>query len=185
MDVLKKLGGSPQGGNLKSTSFFLILNAAAVLVGALFKDQCNNGAAEYLLAAGALGLAVSALTLLIILFLRYVFKGGLISGGEGCALGAGCCLYFFLQLAIFFTQVIIMFWGFAVILPAYSTWTYDEDDMKNDNSNYCAKAPFMFAFVITVIKCVLFVAAAPVLLICCCCCAGAAGVAAASQDSKA
>lgn len=183
MDVLKMLGGSPSGGNVKSTSFFLILNAAAVLVGALFKDQCNNGAAEYLLAAGALGLAVSALTLLIILFIRYVFKGGLISGGEGCALGAGCCLYFFLQLAVLFAQVIIMFWGFAVILPAYSTWTYGEADV--DDNNYCAKAPFMFAFVITVIKCVLFVAAAPVLLICCCCCAGAAGVAAASQDSKA
>jgi len=149
------------GGNLSSTIFFLVYNAVAVLIGVLYKDDCKNGADFYLLAAGGLGVAVSALTLVVILIMKYACQGKDIV--------KMCAVVWFLRLAVSITQVIVMFWGFGAIFPKYANWKNDEDSKKLDT--YCASVPMMFAFVILTIKCIVFIFFSLIVSCCLCCCA--------------
>jgi len=63
-----------------------------------------------------------------------------------------------------FAHFCVMIWGSVVVFGQYSQWTYEE---KNSEF-YCAYTPFMFAFVILVLKWSFFL-----FILCCmvCCCA--------------
>merc|ERR1712080_644882 len=174
----------PDNNNNLMNLILLGINIAAVIVGYTYASDCDNGADTYLLYSGSLGLAVSIVTLLFLISLCF------------CPCFAPCssALYVIMNMVIAGTQLIVLIWGFAVIFPAYSEWTYDtaegsgvsphlggseltsdvistesSDLSPGDDLNYCAKSPMLFAFTLLIIRAVIFGGFA---LVCCCgCCA--------------
>jgi len=166
-----------RGSNGCASIIFLAVNIAEVIVGVMYWDDCNLEAAKYLYYSGILGLSVSAISLFFTFCLGFMACcaacDNKISDGEACALGVGCCLHWLVQMAVGVTQIVIMIWGFAVIFPSYSTWEYENVPAENDN--FCHYTPYMFAFVLLIIQCVVLCLVAPCII--CCCFCGAAGAA--------
>jgi len=68
-------------------------------------------------------------------------------------------------------QFCIFLWGTIIVFGYYSTWSYDIDSVTNtsdgeDKIYYCNYTPYMFAFVLLILKWVLL----PCILVACCCC---------------
>lgn len=69
--------------------------------------------------------------------------------------------------AIGLAQFCIFLWGTIVVFGHYSGWTYNALELLSPDKYYCAYTPFMFAFVLLILKWVLL----PFIIVFCCCCA--------------
>merc|ERR1719175_397883 len=117
--------------------------------GISYQDDCENGATDYLVTGGA-----------IILLLAIC--DDLISKSESCVIRTLLCILGFLPLV----SLVVIIWGAFVIFPAYSTWTFADED--SGVPDYCAKPPFLCAFVLLILDSVaiLFL----IVCLCCLCC---------------
>lgn len=116
------------------------------------KDSCTNGAAYWLYVAGICSLVTSILQSCAKIVNKFG-KEGTEKAGNSLWIAEPCTLI----------------WGSTVVFGAWAEWTYDES--YAGDANYCPYTPMMFAFVLLILKWVLF----PAVIVCfclCLCCGG-------------
>jgi|ERR1711909_7839 len=136
----------------------LIFGCVMVGVGVSYRDQCQNGAAEYLYYAGIITIVCNLVGSLLVCFKTYAEKDGNISCVESC----GICLLSITNCCLLISSIVLLFWGSVVVFGAYSAWKYDGDDVLDPQ--YCHYTPFMTAFVILILNWIML----PFLIVCSC-----------------
>ena len=119
----------------------LVLYLPMVIIGYQNNGLCEMDAPLYLLIGGGIGLVMTLMKIIAILTPSDCddkFVNGL------------------MPVAIVF-DFGVMIWGSIVVFGAYSSWSYDEKDINNndDDLSYCPYTPFMLAFVILILEWVL------------------------------
>jgi len=135
----------------------LVLGCVMVGIGSSYRDECPNGAAEYLFIAGIIMIVCNLLGSLLICFKTYAEKDGNISCMESC----GICILSLTNCCIAISSIVILIWGSVVVFGAYAGWKDDGDVL---DPLYCHKTPFMTAFVILILQWVML----PFLIVCSC-----------------
>jgi len=140
----------------------LIIGGTMLGFGISYQDDCENGATDYLVTGGAIILAINILPFIIAIVLLLAICDDVISKSESCVIRTLLCILGFLPLV----SLVVIIWGAFVIFPAYSTWTFADED--SGLPDYCAKPPFLCAFVLLILDSVaiLFL----IVCLCCLCC---------------
>jgi hypothetical protein len=117
----------------------LPLSIAMIVIGDQYNtlDSCSIQISQVLEVMGALMLFQAILLTML----------GLAFGTEAVECGTLWAMVVVTGLAQFGVQI----WASVVVFGAYQTWEYED----NSSENYCEYTPFMFAFVILIIKWVL------------------------------
>lgn len=126
-----------------------VLGIVMLSIGGVYYPECNFDATTYLVVGGAIMLITNILSIVAILT-PFEWDDKLTKS---------------LTPMIGLVQFGIFLWGTIVVFGSYSSWTYDVG--SNDEKYYCAYTPYLFAFVLLIIKWVLL----PFILALCCCCA--------------
>jgi len=131
--------------------------------------NCEFDAPLFLFIGGILGIIIHGFGVITAFATWCAERDGVVTEGEKCGLNilkcfGGCATFF-----VIIGELIILIWGSVVVFGNYSEWTDDETkrDDGDDATEYCHYTPFMFAFVLLIIRWVL-IALVP---FCLCCCA--------------
>lgn len=136
----------------------IIYGAIMTAVGYTYKDECNNGAAEWLAHFGIV-LLCSEVIVIMTSICCYTDNRGEQSMCFNCA-----------TLINVVINVMVTIWGSVVVFGAWADWTDNVDEI--DENNYCHKVPMLTAFILLILRWVLV----PTILCCCCCAAFGLGV---------
>ena len=112
-------------------------------IGYHYKDDWQNGAANWLFIAGILGLVIQAL----IVWAKIIPK----ISKDSCIETPIQAVNSSTMAILAIVEFAILIWGSVVVFGSWSKWTR-KDPISND---YCAFTPMMTAFVILIIKWVL------------------------------
>ena len=146
--------------------FGMLLGCFMLAIGYHYLDDCQNGAANWLLIAGILELFIQAFIVLAKICQKVSNKVGKGSCDETSIDAFNS--FAIAVLAIF--EIAILIWGSVVVFGVWSKWTRESPSSKN----YCAFTPMMSAFIILIIKWVLMPGVIVILCILVCfstCCA--------------
>merc|ERR1712080_466510 len=133
------------------------------------EGDCEFGAINYLFVAGVLSL-VANLFGLVSAFLNWCMDRDNEIGLCECLMK--CCLGN-IKFLIMIAEIVIVIWGSVVVFGNYASWTYDAKDKGNDKDDmqFCEYTPMQFAFVLLILKWVMF----PIYICCPLLCAALCG----------
>ena len=130
--------------------FGLVIGGVMLGVGVHYRDACPNGAALWLLVAGAMALVAQFLNFWAKTYQQFALKDSKITGKESLVMSINKLLTALVTLV----ELAILIYGSVVVFGAWSKWTHD---IKDKNSkNYCDYTPMMFAFIILIVKWVFY-----------------------------
>lgn len=135
-----------------------VMGIVMLSIGAVYYEDCRFDATTYLVVGGSVMLITNLLSVIAIMTpMEWDDK-----------------LTKSLTPLIGLVQFCIFLWGTIVVFGYYAWWSYDENAETNneqvsddEKTYYCHYTPYMFAFVLLIIKWVLL----PVIMVMCCCCA--------------
>ena len=173
--MLSKENGQKTGAGGVFSILPLTLSIAMLAVGVHYqnpddemKKNCEFGATLYLFIGGILGIIVHGLGVITAIATWCAERDGVVTEGEKCGLNflksvGGCAATF-----VFNGELGILVWGSVVVFGPYAEWTDDvaKRNIPNDGMEYCNYTPFMFAFVLLIIRWAL-IALVPVVICCC------------------
>jgi hypothetical protein len=111
-------------------------------------NLCPNGAAYWLWIAGILLLVSNSINGWAKMYKKCAERDGKIDCGEK----VGMAINSFSSGVMTIVDFAMLIWGSVVVFGAWSTWTYNFDDYKPEENNFCEYTPMMTAFVILILK---------------------------------
>jgi hypothetical protein len=154
----------------------IMLAGVMIGYGESYKEDCNNGATNYLVTGGIIILCSNLMPVAILLVVYLALCDNVITKAESCSIkilllinnllpiiGIGVAIWVNWGHDIDQSVTPIPTQGSALVFGSYSSWTYNE--LYLASPAYCAKPPFMCALVLLILQWV----SAP-LLICLMCC---------------
>jgi len=155
--------GDPEKKRPKSIGlqcfFHLIIGATMLYYGISYQDDCKNGATDYLVIGGAITVAANILPFVTAIFALFALCDDYISKSESNVIKILLCIQSFLPLV----SIVVTIWGTVLLFSAYGDWTFADED--SELPDYCAKAPFEYAFALLIINSV----AITIMIACLCC----------------
>ena len=124
----------------------LAISISALIVGYTYESECTNGATNYLVYSGIIGVAVPALTLAFLISSCF----------SPCFAPCISLLYILTLVLILITRITVFIWGCIVIFPAYSQWTEQKIQVDEDlNVIECHEVPMLLAFSLLIMDAVM------------------------------